>query len=195
MSVNHNGTNGGWSQDVVPNPEWTECRTRYTKRLNECCMILIQTLPGGTTVTQDCVHWCHPLPRTAFQEGTMETSNLVKGISCTLRGMSDKETADSGDDDSYINMSSETIDEELKRPIYATCPDTGRKIVKMQFDVHGFESSDIRVKISNRKLIIFALHRENDSGRRRAPQSIVEDWNFQMMQLLSNCNAPSRTQF
>ena len=84
-----------------------------------------------------------------------------------IERMSDKDTtADSGEDDSYINMSSETIDEELKRPIYVTCPETGRKIVKMQFDVHGFESSDIRVKISKKKLIIFALHRENESGRK-----------------------------
>ena len=46
-----------------------------------------------------------------------------------------------------------------------TNPDTGERMLHLQFEVQGFDSTDIEVKISNKKLIIYAVHNENDSGR------------------------------
>ncbi len=39
-------------------------------------------------------------------------------------------------------------------------------MLNLQFEVQGFDSTDIQVKISNKKLIIYAVHNENDSGRK-----------------------------
>lgn len=82
-----------------------------------------------------------------------------------IERISDQEAVDNGED-SFVNLGSEIIDEELRKPVYVTCSQTGRKMVRIQFDVQGFNSSDIRVKISDRKLIVFALHRENESGKK-----------------------------
>ena len=61
-----------------------------------------------------------------------------------------------GSDEHSLDSSSESIEEDMKRPLYVTCPRTGRKIVRMQFDVHGFDSRDIKVKAVGRKVVIFA---------------------------------------
>ncbi len=77
----------------------------------------------------------------------------------------EKITDDKLEEDPSITTS-ETSDEELKRPIYVTSPETGRRVMTIQFHVQGFVSQDIRVRISDRNLVVFASHRENDSGRK-----------------------------
>ena len=166
MSINHNGTNGG----VKPRRSTESRMDRMQNKMDREAERVLHDIDTNSSRGHHSNSGLRPLvpsvAKNSIPRGYHGNGEFGKRYLLNIERMSDKETADSGDDDSYINMSSHTIDEELKRPIYATCPDTGRKIVKMQFDVHGFESSDIRVKISNRKLIIFALHRENDSGRK-----------------------------
>ena len=73
---------------------------------------------------------------------------------------------DAASDEPIVDSSSESIEEDLKRPVYITCPRSGRKMVRMQFAVHGFDSKDIKVKVAGRKVIMFAMHKETESGRK-----------------------------
>ncbi len=82
-----------------------------------------------------------------------------------LHDARDSSTSEAGDD-TPVNSSSESVEEDVRRPIYVKCPDTGKKMIRLQFDVQGFESKDIKIKVTGRKLVIFAIRRETDSGRR-----------------------------
>ena len=84
----------------------------------------------------------------------------------SIERLCEKDNVSLAGDDTGNNSSSESVEEDSRRPHYSTCSTSGRKMVRLQFDVQGFSSRDIKVKLCGRKLIIFALHREADSGRR-----------------------------
>lgn len=84
----------------------------------------------------------------------------------SIERLHDRDSWSEGGEDAIINTSTESVEEDLKRPIYVTDPETGKKYVRLQFDFQGFESKDIKIKIAGRKLIIFATRRETDSSRR-----------------------------
>lgn len=113
----------------------------------------------------------------AFSLKPLRTSKSHNRLSpCTYFSDFDKETLDierchsrenlSGSGDDISNHSSESIDEESKKPLYVICPQTGKRMIKMQFDVTGFHSRDLKIKLSGRKLIIYAVHKVTDSGRK-----------------------------
>ena len=79
--------------------------------------------------------------------------------------VSEQEAADDPDTLGFDTSAESIEDDSTRKPVYTICPRTGRKLFRAQFDVHGFELNDLRVKICGRKLIVFAMRQENDSGR------------------------------
>ena len=91
-------------------------------------------------------------------------SELCRVVS--IERIYDKDSSSLSGDDTGDNSSQESVEDESRRCHYATCASSGRRMVRLQFDVHGFKSRDFRIKLSGRKLIIFAQHREADHGKR-----------------------------
>lgn len=95
-----------------------------------------------------------------------ENDPKAKFLNIERVGLHDRESVLDSGEDPIIDSSSESLEDDMKRPLYVICPRTGRKIVRMQFDVHGFDSKDIKVKAVGRKVIMFAMHKETESGRK-----------------------------
>ena len=69
-------------------------------------------------------------------------------------------------EDTLFNTSGESIDEDLRLPWYAICPKTGRRIFRMEFDVSGYERSNISVKVAGSRLVVHATQRQTCDGRK-----------------------------
>ena len=91
-----------------------------------------------------------------------------------------------------FDTSADSIEEDpTRKPVYTICPRTGRKLFRAQFDIHGFELNDIRVKICGRKLIVFAMRQENDNGRQTTSEfckklKLPEDVNTERLECAFN---------
>ena len=69
-------------------------------------------------------------------------------------------------EDTLFDASGESVDEDLRLPWYATCPMTGRRIFRMEFDVTGYERRNIGVKVAGSRLVVHATQRHSRDGRK-----------------------------
>ena len=72
--------------------------------------------------------------------------------------------------DATLNSSVESLTEELKSPLYTTCPKTGQRLLKMEFDTEDYSPENITVKIAENKLVIHALQNEMIGGRKSSTE-------------------------
>lgn len=70
------------------------------------------------------------------------------------------------EDTSLLDTSAESLDEDARRPLYMNCPNTGKKLFKMEFNVRGYDQDNISVKVSAGRLIVHAVQREMVDGRK-----------------------------
>lgn len=69
-------------------------------------------------------------------------------------------------EDTLFDTSGESVDEDLRLPWYATCPKTGRRIFRMEFDVTGYDRRNISVKVAGSRLVVHATQRQSVDGRK-----------------------------
>ena len=69
-------------------------------------------------------------------------------------------------EDSVFDSSTESIEEDMHRSPYRECPRTGQRTFHMEFDVQGYDPKNIAVKISGSRLIVHAMQKETEDGRK-----------------------------
>lgn len=112
-------------------------------------------------------------PNSPFNPRKKKFSNSVSNLSTASAGeVGSRKSFDFPEinvrrrEDSRLDTSVESLTEEIKSPLYTTCPKTGAKLLRMEFDTEGYGPENFTVRVAEQKLIIHAVQNEIIDGRK-----------------------------
>ncbi len=69
-------------------------------------------------------------------------------------------------EDSILDSSVDSLEEDGRRQYYVDCPETGGKQFRMVFDIKGYDPSNICVKVLGSRLVVQAVQRGTVDGKK-----------------------------